>query len=249
MKNLLCFLFLLFGILGTAQNATLFDQGNDAYASGKYQEAINSWNKIISNGAHSSSLHFNLANAYYKLNQIGPSVYHYEKALQLDPTDAEIKNNLAFAENARVDDIEPLPKSVFSKWYNNISGLFSFDQWAWIAVACSFLFVLLFLGYYFAVAERRKRLLFVTSVLSIFLLLISIAMAYQTNEDINKDTPAIIFAESTEVRSEPNMGSETSFTLHEGTKVQILTEDKDWVRIQIADGKDGWMPLGDLKVL
>jgi len=249
MKNVLCILFLLVSLLGNTQNNALFEQGSQSYATGKYQDAINSWTKVLSNEKHSSSLFFNLGNAYYKLNQIGPSVFYYEKALLLDPTDSEIKNNLAFAENARVDAIETLPKSVFSKWYSSTSGQFSFDGWAWIAVAFSLLFVCLFLGYYFAIAERKKRMLFVTAIVSLLLLCVSIAMAYQTAKDIRQDAPAIIFAESTEVRSEPNMGSETSFTLHEGTKVQILTEEKNWVRIQIADGKDGWMPLSDLKAL
>lgn len=245
----MCILFLLMSVLSTAQNTDLFEQGNQSYATGKYQEAINSWTQILTNGKHSSSLYFNLGNAYYKLNEIGPSVYYYEKALRIDPTNSDIKNNLAFAENARVDAIETLPKSVFSKWYDTISGQFSYEGWALIAVIFSFGFVILFLSYYFSVAERKKRMLFVSSIVSLVVLFVTMAMAYQTYNDILNDAPAIIFAESTEVRGEPNMGSEASFTLHEGTKVQILKEEKDWVRIQIADGKDGWMPLSDLKAL
>jgi len=74
-------------------------------------------------------------------------------------------------------------------------------------------------------------------------------MAFKTYSDFNKNQPAIIFAESTEVKSEPNMGSESAFELHEGTKVQIIGSDQDWVRIELADGKDGWMPVSDLKQL
>lgn len=249
MKKTWCILFVLTSLLCSAQDAALFDQGNQSYAAGNYQDAVNSWTQVISNGKESPSLYFNLGNAYYKLNQIGPSVYYYEKALQLDPSNSDIKSNLAFAENARVDAIETLPKSVFAKWYDMISGQFSYEGWAIGAIVFSFCFVILFLCYYFSLAERIKRMLFATSILSLFILCIAIAMAYQTYEDLIKDTPAIIFAESTEVRGEPNMGSEASFTLHEGTKVQILAEEKNWVRIQIADGKDGWMPLSDLKAL
>ena len=42
---------------------------------------------------------------------------------------------------------------------------------------------------------------------------------------------------------------ETAFVLHEGPKVQILSEEDDWFRIQIADGKDGWIHNTDLKQL
>jgi uncharacterized protein YgiM (DUF1202 family) len=107
----------------------------------------------------------------------------------------------------------------------------------------------LFLLYYFSATERRKRLLFVGSLLSVLVLVVSLALAFQIQTDVGKDKPAIIFAESSEVKSEPNMGSEVSFRLHEGTKVQIIGKDDNWVRIQLIDGKDGWIPASDLKSL
>ena len=81
------------------------------------------------------------------------------------------------------------------------------------------------------------------------LLLATLAMTFQVYGESLSDKPAIIFAESIEVKSEPSMGSEGAFILHEGTKVQIIGEDDDWVRIQVIDGKDGWIPVTDLKVL
>ncbi len=77
----------------------------------------------------------------------------------------------------------------------------------------------------------------------------SISMAYLIYDDAIKNQPAIIFAESIEVREVPNLGSEISFTLHEGTKVQIVEKDTDWVLIEIANGKEGWIPNSDLKAL
>ena len=74
-------------------------------------------------------------------------------------------------------------------------------------------------------------------------------MAFQVHGESMNDKPAIIFAESTEVKSEPTMGSDAAFILHEGTKVQIIGQDDDWVRIQLIDGKDGWIPASDLKQL
>ena len=67
--------------------------------------------------------------------------------------------------------------------------------------------------------------------------------------DVQKDAPAIIFAESTDVKTAPKMSSAVAFILHEGTRVQILNSDGDWLRISLADGKDGWIPKTDLKPL
>ena len=74
-------------------------------------------------------------------------------------------------------------------------------------------------------------------------------MAYQTYGDVLKDQPAIVFSESTEAKSEPSMGSESTFVLHEGTKVQIKAQEDSWVRVLVANGKDGWIPASDIKKL
>lgn len=249
MKKLLYLSILLISFLSFGQNDNLFDQGKELYKNGKYQQAINSWMQILENGQASSALYFNLGNAQYKLNQIGPSIFYYEKALQLSPNDEEIKNNLAFAENARIDAIEPLPQSVFSKWYENIANTFTFNGWAIMAIVFSMTFVALFLLYYFSHSEKRKRLLFATSTLAILLLIGSVSMAFLTYGDFSKNQPAIIFSSQIEVKSEPSMGSNSAFVLHEGTKVQITGQDGNWYRIVLADGKDGWIPASDLKQL
>ena len=249
MKRLLYILVFLFSVSNIAQNDPLFEQGKERYKQEKYQEAIASWMKIVESGEHSANLYFNLGNAHYKLNNVGPSIYYYEKAAQLSPLDSDIKTNLAFAENARIDAIEPLPRTIFSKWHETISSLLSFNGWAIVAVTFSSLFALLFVLYYFSILESRKRPIFVGSSVSFLLFLASLAMAFQVQGESLNDNPAIIFAESIEVKSEPNMGSTVAFMLHEGTKVQIIEQDDNWVRVKLVNGKDGWLPKTDLKPL
>ena len=242
--------FLFGGLIhGASQNAELFEKGKEAYKDGEYQEAVDSWTEVLNSGNHSSALYYNLGNAHYRLNQIGPSIYFYEKALQLDPGDTDIKNNLAFAENARIDIIEPLPKTIFSRWYEQGSKLLTYEGWAVGAVILSSLAVLLFLLYYFSTSERKKRLLFVSSMISGAMMLFFVVMAFMLYSDAVKDRPAIVFAESTEVRNEPTLQGEAIFILHEGTKVQVLDDDGDWLRIRLVDGKDGWILESDLREL
>lgn len=249
MNRYICLALLLIGSFAHAQHEALFNAGKEAYKEGTYREAISDWKQILDSGAHSASLYFNLGNAYYKLNEIGPSIYYYEKALQLSPGDSDIKNNLAFAENARIDAIEPLPRTVFAVWYKKVSGIYSFEAWAVVTICFSSLFVLLFLLYYFSASETRKRALFVGALFSIFLSVVTLALSFMTHRDAVRDQPAIIFAESVEVRDAPSVGGETSFIIHEGTKVQLLEEDSDWARVKLIDGKDGWIPKTSMKPL
>ena len=248
-KKIIYIAFLLISYLGSTQNNALFDQGKEQYKAEKYQEAISNWMKIISNGEHSAPLYYNIANAHYKLNNIGPSIYYYEKALQLSPNDSEIKNNLVFAQNATVDAIEPLPQTLFAKWDTRLSRWLTFNGWAWVSVIAVILFVVLFLGYYFSYKSNKKRILFLGSIVSILVFLVGFSMAFRTYHKSETKREAIVFAEVSEVKNGPRMSDETAFKLHEGTKVSIIETEDNWYKILLIDGKDGWIPLEDIKEL
>ena len=115
MKQLIYLYTFLISSVVFAQNETLFEQGNALYNDGNYEEAIKKYDAIIDNGQHSAELYFNLGNAHYKLNHVAPSIYYYEKALQLSPNDKEIKNNIAFARNMTIDAIDVQQEVGFSK--------------------------------------------------------------------------------------------------------------------------------------
>jgi tetratricopeptide (TPR) repeat protein len=240
--------FLLTGLI-FAQNETRFEQGNKLYNEGNYEEAIVKYESILNNGKHSAELYFNLGNAHYKLNHIAPSIYNYEKALLLKPNDQEIKNNIGFARNMTIDAIETIPEVGFSKFVKNASKTMSFEQWGISAIALVVLFVVLFLTYYFAYSSGRKRLAFIGSMVTLILSFIALAFAYHNYGLMETNRPAIVFAEETQVKSEPNLRSNEAFVLHEGTKVQVLDTLNNWKKIKLADGKTGWIPQDDIKLL
>ena len=250
MKKIIYIIILLISTFSMAQNNTLFSQGNSLYNEGKFQDAINTYERILDTKNHSAELYFNLANAYYKLNRIAPSVYYFEKALQLSPNDNDIINNMSFAKNMTIDDIEIMPEMGFSKIANQVINKYSFDTWAKLSVFFVALFVVLFLAYYFSYSSTSKRFAFLASILSIVLILITLAFTFQRYDHEQKDNPAIVFAQESEIKNEPNLKSEIAFKLHEGTKVQVLEiYNKNWTKIKLANGKTGWIPSVDIKEL
>lgn len=247
MKKIAFLICLLSFTFGFAQNEALFDKATDLYNDGEYSKAIDNYKEILDNGQHSASLYFNLGNCYYKLNAIGPSIYYYEKALVLDPDNGEIQNNLAFAQNMRLDAIEEMPKTEISRIYNSVVGMFTSDQWAYLAVALVFLFVLAYMAYYFLSSANQKRAAFISSMLSLALCVVCVLFAYLNHQQNKNNDPAIIFAKEVNVNAEPNANSSTVFTIHEGTKVNVLDELDEWRRIRIADGQTGWLPVDSIK--
>lgn len=248
-QKLVLFFVLFTTLLSTAQNEKLFDQATTAYNAGEYKEAIGFYTDILNNGEHSAAVYFNLGNAHYKLNDIANSIYYYEKALLLSPNDKEIKTNLSYAENMTIDAVGTLPETGLSKLYKNITGKLTFDQWAYVAVGAMFLFVLLYIAFYNFNYSARKRWAFIGSLVALFFCIVAVVFAFIQQRDFEAKQPAIIFAEESIIKAEPNEASPQVFLLHAGTKVNVTESLNSWNKITLADGKTGWIRQQDLKLL
>ena len=119
MKKIL-FLLLLVTLTMNAQSVDrLFSEANKLYKTEQYQAAIDLYKTIESEHMISSDVYYNLGNSYYKLNKVGPAIFYYEKALQLNPDNEDVKNNMVFAKRLALDNIKPLPKTVWQKINEN----------------------------------------------------------------------------------------------------------------------------------
>ena len=251
-KTILITLLIITSSLFAQQADSLFVEANKLYQNEEYDKALELYKKIEEipkTLEQSDRLYYNIANANYKLNKVAPAVYYYEKALLVNPNNADAKFNLGFAKRMAIDNIEPLPKTISQKFTEGFILKLSYNAWAWLAVSLSLLFAVLFLLYHFSYSSGSKRFYFTSSIISILLALITIAFAYHNYTTVISNKPAIVFAEQADVKSAPTMSSEVNFQLHEGTKVQIIERLDNWEKIKIADGKMGWMIADDLKEL
>ncbi len=218
-----------------------FEKGNDYYKNGKYEQAIDAYNSVLSAKKQSAELYFNLGNCYYKLNKVAPAIYNYEKALVLSPNDSDIQNNLRFAQKRTVDEIKVVPKVGFAKLLRDFTGMYHYNTWAWISVVFSILFLGCFLGYYFSAFALNKRLFFFGMFLMLVLVVVGVASASFEKSYFKNERPAIVFAEMTEVKSEPQRMGAAVVVLHEGTKVFVKETVDNWKKVQLTDGTEGWI--------
>jgi tetratricopeptide (TPR) repeat protein len=245
MKNIV-YLFLLISQVFFAQNG--FEKGNALYQKGQYQEAVQEYENVIKEDKQQSAeLYFNLANSYYKLNKVAPSIYNYEKALVLKPNDPETLNNLKFAKKLTIDEIKEIPKVGFAKLIQNFTGIFHYNTWAKISVVIAFAFLLSFIGYYFSELTLSKRIYFIGMFILIVALGLSISAGMSEKNHFDNDRPAIVFAELSEVRSEPQKAGAAIFLLHEGAKVYVLETLGQWKKIELTDGTEGWIDGNTIK--
>lgn len=247
-KYLILILFFSYGSL-FAQGEKLFEQATHAYSQGKYKTAIGYYEQILDNGKTSVAVYFNLGNAHYKLHHVAESIFYYEKALQLNPSDKDVKYNLSLAKTRTIDAIEATPKTGISQLFHDFISILGYDGWAWVAIACSLLFSIFFLSYSFSSSSKWKKTFFAPALVCLLLGIMAFTFANLRRERVKKTQYAIIFAQEAKVKSAPNQNSELTFLLHEGTKVRVLENFENWYEIKIADGKQGWMKKSTLKKL
>lgn len=246
MKKIFYIILLIFQV-SLAQNA--FEQGNQYYQKENFLAAISSYESIINSGKESADVYFNLGNCYYKLHKVGPAVYNYEKALLLNPNDQEIKTNLDFARKMAIDDIKIIPKVGFHKLIQDFTSTYHYDTWAWIAVALALVFFLFFLGYYFSGTTLKKRIFFTGMFVILLGITLSVSAGIFERNRLENEKPAIVFAETAPVKSEPKTSSPDTFILHEGTKVYILESIANWKKIELTDETTGWIESSAIKEL
>ena len=243
MKKIIIILSILLNLISTAQES-LFLQGNEAYANEKYSTAISFYDSILSNGIESSELFYNLGNCYYKTQNWANAIWHYEKALKLNPNNQNASHNLELAKIKTIDQIEALPDLFYKKWWDDLVSLSSTKKWQIFAILSIWITLIINLFSRFT-NFKKKYLLRFFNLLTLILFSINYS-SYQENYRTNN---AIIFSSSVAVNSAPTNKSTSLFSLHSGTKVEMIDEIGNWVNIKIANGNSGWIQKSNCKFL
>jgi len=227
-----------------------FQEANYLYNDSKYEKSIEKYFEIIDAGFHSPELYFNLANSYYKINDIPNSILFYEKSLKLNQSDQDVLNNLEMVNNALVDDISEVPESFIDLKLNQLSSLLTYSNWGTLSILLSFGFLSFFVIYLFSIKPLIKRITFVSLFVFLFTTIITSQIALQSYEKNYLEEYAIIFSAKIEIKAEPNERSDNLVTLHQGTKVKIIDNfNNQWIKIKLVNGQEGWISKNEIKII
>ena len=99
-----------------------------------------------------------------------------------------------------------------------------------------------------SVAARKTG--FICGIVALVIALLCLDFAFWQRTDYHKADGAIVTRPVTTVQSSPGRDSAKDlFVLHEGTKVKVLDSVGEWRNIELADGRQGWLPEADLDVI
>lgn len=236
---------------GEAFLDSLWTKGTEAYASGDWEGAVSSWQTIANAGVESEELYYNLGNACFKGGDFPHAILYFERTLKLDPSHSDARFNLELANAMIQDKIESVPQFVLSSWARKVCWWLKSDAWAIL-----FLFLLagavgMFLLFRLAGTPGARKLGFYSAIVLILLALMAFLFARWQRRDYYNADSAIVMRPVSSVKSSPSDDSSSKdlFVLHEGTKVKLLDEVGSWKNIELADGRQGWIPGGDVEVI
>lgn len=219
----------------------LWSRANDSYAAGEYAAALADYEAILNDGKHSAALYYNLANTYFKLEQLGRAILYYNRALRLSPADEDIRHNLEYAEQMTKDSIEKIPEFVLTTWVRAIRGALS--STAWTVVSLVMLTLSLAMALVFLLSQRMswRKTGFYVMVLAAVLFVVTTLFAISERREIVNSREAIIMNSAVSIKSSPDRAATELFVLHEGTKVFVGEALGGWAEVRISDGRKGWI--------
>lgn len=219
--------------------ATLF------YSEGKYAEALEIWNELVSSGNTDPNLFFNIGSAEAVLGHTPESILAYEKAERLRPADKMI-NEAIKKERAKIDNaVIPVSPFFLIEGYHVFLALFRPGVWELIG--------LLFIG--FALWQwlasinviRNFNLIggskywYFTGV-GFFFLMVGILSYHR----LHKHDESIVMSVC-DCRKAASGESPLTRTLSPGEKVRVTDHIADWNKASLLNLDECWIKTNCLK--
>lgn len=224
----------------------------------RYPQAISTYEQLLDEGYSSAGLHYNLGLAYYRTEKLGPAILQMEKAKKLAPYDKEIRKNLDLLRNEQEDGLLPIPTFFLYDWWHRIAARLQPDTWSVFAIFFTFIGVGLLMSWLWFPngtstpawypTKRATQLPFYGATL-ILLAILFIFFANSRTMALARADQAVVLPKTVDVRIAPGDDTEVDFQLHEGLRVRLLDNFEGWRKVELVDGRTGWVLEDEVGVI
>jgi tetratricopeptide (TPR) repeat protein len=217
-----------------AQADADFAKANQAYAQGRFREAIDGYENLVRSGQWSANLFYDLGNAYFRTNDFGRAILNYERALALERRHPEATANMQIAR----DEAHALEMQ--QNWPESYLQFASINQYSitaavafWIGIFC--LVALIF-------ARRRSAAAIGLPLLAFSIFAAAIFAIWQLDRGPKGRALAIITAENVQARIATADTANSVLALSPGSEIKILSTRGDWIYAALPNNLRGWIP-------
>lgn len=219
-----------------------------------YSKALNGFDALLRGGIRSGDLHYNIANTYLRLGQVGKAVVHYRRGLRLLPGNGRILKNLESARNLCRVRIRPKATSAFVRtlffWHFGTSSAARAD----VALLGYALFWLL-MGVRLFALRRTPAFPWIIRAVAAVTLIVAASLAWEGFVRGHR-AEGVIISDSVILRKGNGTYYDAKFEqpLSEGVEFRAIEERDDvegtrWRRVELRDGQDGWLPADQAEMI
>lgn len=220
-------------VLGANVYDATFDEAGSAYEAGRYAEAVNRYEQLVSESVVHAAVFYNLGNAYYRNGDVPAAIANYERALQVNPRFRQARQNLDTAVQATQQRLaRPLPadwEESLLFWHYNLT------PWETYYVAA-----LLWVAFWVVLGLRQWRPLRYTRRAALGLGLLAAAFGASAWVKAHPPQLAVAARETVPVRYGTGDDETVRFELHAGDRVTVDQHAGGWARVTTVDGERGW---------
>lgn len=235
----------------SAQTTEILQQADSAYTADNFQEAAAAYQHVINTEGTSAEILYNLGNCYYRMGELGKSILAYERALRLDPTFEDARNNLEFV-NSKIADRPGERGSFVGNALDAVANSAKSNTWAWFGFACFILTLSGVAAYIFSNLVAVRKAGFFGGIVTLIACGAFIYLAFRSASIALADDVAIVTAPSTILSTSPRIPkdrNQEAMLLHEGTRVQILDSVRSttdsvnalWYDVQVDNAHRAWI--------
>ena len=216
-----------------------------------YAQLVN-WNEL-----RNGKLYYNLANAQLQSGSLGESIANYLRAQRLLPTNVQVQENLQHArgmvtQNFSGDTSTRLTGEVVSWW-----RILPMSTRTWIAISSWILFWMILVTRGFVRRGERAEQTHPSPAWTVGLAItgaasLGVGASVIVDDVIQSANPqGVVVSDQAIVRKGNGEGFQQAFTepLTEGVEFTLVQERPGWLQIELADGKDGWIPSKDVELV
>ena len=222
-----------------------FDTTNRKLRLRRFREAEILFEQVITEQAiKNANLFVNLGNASIGAERVGPAIVAYRRALQVDPNHRQAQQNLRYARSLLPQWV-PRPEASLGS-FNSLLGSIINGTPDEMQRHASILFLVAAIFLAWSIRSGRsiaRNFGIVFSIGWIAFLAFSFVRSGQSNPRV-----AVLVLPETIARSADSINAPPRFAepLPDGTEVQIVEDRRDWLRVRIEDGRDGWLPASSV---
>lgn len=248
-------LFLLVALCCSTVRANIIAEADSAYLADDFLTAASLYESAIDSLGPSADRYYNLGNAYYRAGLPGMAIVSYERALRLNPTNADIKDNLEFVNSKTVDRIESTSGLISGTTDRLASGMHP-DAWA---ISGMVTFILALGGvcvYFFCSGVTVRKIGFFGAGVLLIVCVLANVLAVRAVRMVSASDSAIVISPSVILSTTPRTPkdrTEEAMLLHEGAKVtlidSIIGPNKTWYDVKVDNEHRAWIPADAIEII